>query len=313
MALVDYLESSDSSEDEKLVTKNHNGQHTIQGSRKRKAEHNEEKEVHSAKAKPPPPLPASFHSLYATNVRTSTADDPSLHLGRTRQVPHTVGNWPTHVYLEWYPSQPELALLDSAIQKASQTTEPAGASIKIHDFLRSDLGAQLPLHVSLSAPLVLKTEQKELFENKINARLAHSHLKPFTVYVTKLDWAANHDKTRFFLVLKLSTPKDNELNELLAICNATADYFDLPRLYDDAEDHSPGIQSHLQSKTAHEVPDQSHAFHISIAWTLEGPDNRGRTKLLDLADDQLTGLKVSFSLLKLKIGNNVIDLPLAQH
>ena len=47
-----------------------------------------------------PPLPASFRDLYSSTARVSASDDPSLHGGRKRTVPHVEGNWAAHVYLE---------------------------------------------------------------------------------------------------------------------------------------------------------------------------------------------------------------------
>ena len=47
-----------------------------------------------------PPIPNELLDLYTSNSRVSVRDDPSLHNGRKRAIPHVEGNWPTHVYLE---------------------------------------------------------------------------------------------------------------------------------------------------------------------------------------------------------------------
>ncbi|KAK4935052.1 poly(U)-specific 3'-to-5' RNA exonuclease [Elasticomyces elasticus] len=299
--LVDYPESgseTDSQAENKPETK-----------KKRKALDDGHVEVNS---KRPPPLPSSFHSLYATNVRTSAVDDPTLHAGRTRQVPHVVGNWPTHLYLEWYPTQEELAILDQVVNQAGQTQNNGKRTcIHAYSFLRSDLGALQPLHISLSAPLVLQTDQREAFEEDISTRIARSRLKAFTVHVTGLDWVANHDKTRFFLVLKLGKPANNELNKFLSACNATAKQFELPMLYTDESTLS--VPDASNGGEQQEARDRSDAFHISIAWTLEEPDEQARAQLAELDQVELQHLQVSFSLLKLKIGNIVNDISLTKH
>jgi U6 snRNA phosphodiesterase len=92
MALVQYPES-DSDDDDQT--------HAVEAQQVESPPKSALKRKHSEAAQDDlPPLPAAFHDLYTTNARISTSDNPSLHGGRKRAVPHVEGNWPSHVYLE---------------------------------------------------------------------------------------------------------------------------------------------------------------------------------------------------------------------
>ncbi|KAF7521907.1 hypothetical protein PCG10_007851 [Penicillium crustosum] len=131
-----------------------------------------------------PPLPASFHNLYASSTRVSVQDDPSLHGGRTRVIPHVEGNWPTHLYLEWYPGKDELSLLADVISQSGNVPDEKAPTV--HSLLHSDLGAQLPLHISLSRPVILRTEQRVLFTEALQKAIHDSHVLS---YVANLEIA----------------------------------------------------------------------------------------------------------------------------
>ena len=253
-----------------------------------------------------PALPSSFHSLYASNVRTSPADDPALHGGRKRQVPHVEGNWPTHVYLEWCPSYAEAQTLSQLINRTAPTSTT---------LLHSSLGAQLPLHISLSAPLVLATNQHTTFLESWQREVARSNLSPFTVTISRLDWTPNADRSRWFLVLRLARPDGDVLNTLLYGSARVCRVLDLPELYHEAR----------------WADDCTTSFHVSIAWQLEDPGGleevvhprsevppgKGTPDAWTLqpvreVDEAIAGdlpqFKMKFDCLKVKIGNVVQDL-----
>lgn len=86
MALVDYSSSDSESEAGEAAS----------ATKRQKTSHGKT----PANSAALPPLPDAFYDLYASTVRVSTSDDPTLHQGRKRVNPHRVGSWPSHLYIE---------------------------------------------------------------------------------------------------------------------------------------------------------------------------------------------------------------------
>ncbi|KAL4977735.1 U6 snRNA phosphodiesterase Usb1 [Aspergillus desertorum] len=256
-----------------------------------------------------PPLPASFHNLYASSVKVSVRDDPSLHGGRKRVIPHVEGNWPSHIYLEWYPSKEEVVLLDSIITQAEQMLQRE--RMKLNSFLYSDLGARLPLHISLSRPVVLRTEERQPFMDTFKAALDHSGISPFEVQVDRLDWVSNTEKTRWFYVLRVKQPNRDCLNHLLHVSNRSLGLFNQPPLYAPVLNSEPGgTQSHIRGNKPASTGDYTECFHVSIAWSLTEPSAEEKKSMGSIDLQGLSALKIKFDCVKAKIGNNVSSIPL---
>lgn len=312
MALVDYSSSS-SAESEAEATRQ-------QPTKRRKAEPTNGVTMSAASAVTLPRLPATFHDLYASTVRQSVTDDPSLHQGRKRRTPHVPGNWPTHLYVECmclYPAlfrpwtlttrlqgHPSETQHDALVELLRLAEAEIGDDIKLHNFLTSDLGAHLPLHISLSRPLSLRTTDKDGFLDKVTKSICSSGTAPFVVRPGGLAWYRSPDSDRTFLILRVvagaGTGSTNpQLMRLLTRCNTVSTSFDQPALYQKTHNEAVGA-----------------AFHVSIAWTFGLPNDEASLRVLALFRrkrfQELKRWEIEVLSVKAKIGNVVNDIALAE-
>ncbi|KAK2741891.1 poly(U)-specific 3'-to-5' RNA exonuclease [Myotisia sp. PD_48] len=253
-----------------------------------------------------PPLPAEFRDLYSTSVRASVQDDPSLHDGRARAIPHIVGNWPTHIYLEWYPNHKELQIL-SGIISTYELKLAEEDQLQIHSLLYNELAVQLPLHISLSRPVVLLTDQRQRFLDLYQDEINTSGVRPFRLSMKSLDWVSNSENTRWFLVIRVTRPPNDELNRLLDLSNIVLAQFNQTPLYNDAARHQSNSLKHGNTESSFSRasrPDCSNHFHISIAWSLMEPSAKQKESL-SLLDLNLSEIEVFFKNVKIKIGNHI--------
>lgn len=255
-----------------------------------------------------PPLPPSFHDLYASTVRAATADLPSLHQGRRRTIPHKEGNWPSHIYVEWHPSSSQHQLLQSLLAALARELGHLLAPHGLAGFLTSELGAPLPLHVSLSRPFVLRTHDKDPFLDRLIRDTARCNVPAFALACHELAWHRSPDSERSFLVLRVRGPNgcNDELSALLCTYNRLVVSYGQPELY------APGASGHDPSNSL------GAAFHVSIAWsfTAPAPELTRRTAEVfsrpEFRDAVLSQISIPVDGVKVKIGNVVSNVALPE-
>ncbi|KAK3694852.1 U6 snRNA phosphodiesterase Usb1 [Podospora appendiculata] len=288
---------------------------------------------------PLPPLPSAFHDLYASTVRTTTADTPSLHQGRTRQTPHIAGHWPSHVYIEWHPPPPTHALLTSlltSLQSRIASSPNPHHKPNITTFLTSDLGTPLPLHISLSRPLSLPTPTKAAFLSALTEGISTCGLAgPFALTCRGAEWHRTEESGRSFLVLRVRSATGThasanpELTTLLRQCNRVARQHGQPELYQWAADADADADADAESSSGSglkgdgERPSRTgsagDAFHLSIAWTFAKPTEELERLTREVfagderaAEDGIQTTVIPVDGIKAKIGNVVTHIPLRQ-
>ncbi|PBP22459.1 hypothetical protein BUE80_DR006667 [Diplocarpon rosae] len=287
-----------------------------------------------------PPLPSRFHDLYASASRVSTRDVPSLHQGRKRVIPHVDGNWPTHIYIECMLSTPcsrkekEKKTIAADSEEVLQETVPVEPGSKVHSLVISDIGVPLPLHVSLSRSLGFVASQKDEFVDSLCRAIQVSGVRPFDISFDGLEWVANFEGTRWFLVLRIPQPRDDGLNKLLFICNSTVQQFGQPPLYPkpptepsltafQKEEHRRPVKNKRSRPCStplkpdwSDMQDATAAFHISLAWTLEQPSRELLELTKTIPRNHLRDMKqiqVQIEEIKCKVGNNVTSMSLPRN
>lgn len=138
----------------------------------------------------------------------------------------------------------------------------------------------------------------------------------FEVQVTGLDWVPNTDRTRWFLVLRVTTGSaERQLNRLLDACNKVVEGGGREGLYASASaSASTSTTSEPEGRKGDVV--QEGGFHVSIAWSLQAPDaevrDRTRRAMEGTEWEAVLGLRVQLGEVKIKIGNVVGSVELGR-
>jgi len=186
--------------------------------------------------------------------------------------------------------------------------------------LQSELGASLPLHVSLSRTLQINTDSREPFLGSLSVAVRRSAVRAFNFEFQNLKWVSNFERNRWFLVLGIKKSALNELNRLLQACNDATQYSGHPGLYTggvgdgpkESHDSNDGPKRRKVDKNEPQSHDYSQYFHVSIAWNLAEPDPEWVALVQDIDTSKFVQApETAFDAVKVRIGNTVHNIALA--
>jgi hypothetical protein len=190
---------------------------------------------------------------------------------------------------------------------------------RIFPSLQSELGAPVPLHVSLSRTLQIKTADRDTFLDTLNSCLRRAAVRSFRFKFHGLRWVPNFQRNRWFLVLDIEKPAQNELNRLLNACNEATGRCGYPGLYvgghgdgpmDESSDHTKQKRQKGLADEEEDI-DRSECFHVTIAWNLEEPDPEWVALIKNInVIERIKQPRASIHVVKARIGNVVHNIDL---
>ncbi|KII86598.1 hypothetical protein PLICRDRAFT_142946 [Plicaturopsis crispa FD-325 SS-3] len=190
----------------------------------------------------PPPKKRKLPPLASALVVPTPVDNPALHQGRIRTIPHVEGQFAAHIYVALHLERNSHLhkLVDEVLERAREivpTLSPMGKK-------GNGEGTEYELHISLSRPTFLRAHQRDVLKRAVKTA-AHSS-SPFVASFASFSELTNDEKTRTFLTLEVGAGH----SELKAL----------------SECLTPTLQS-IRQKEFYPEP----RFHASIAWALLDP------------------------------------------
>ncbi|KAJ7366547.1 U6 snRNA phosphodiesterase Usb1 [Mycena albidolilacea] len=222
----------------------------------------------------PPPKKRKLPVLSATLAGPEHVDNPSLHQGRARTMPHVDGQYATHVYasVPLDRGSPLFKLLCKILDSAKKMTPT------LHDFWTSSKDSGPELHISLSRPIYLRAHQRESMKRAV--KLIAEKSLPFTASFARISELVNDDGTRIFLALEIGAGHQ-ELTTLTTSLTPTLRAIRQQEFYSAPRFHASIGWALLDRRASSPPPDNTNMDQASISSIMPDSSNTSVSRVPD--------------------------------